>query len=255
MKIPFLTPNKISQKTLAHIQWKNVAYNDERKIFETFSVNKDSIGDVFVNISKHFHGEENLMIEVKNRLGKLLGHELMSLEKDKNKKIFGFIMEVEEDYRRKKSFRIGELLRLASIMEMVENKSPHIRIYSKETAVYFHTKYKFEPNITAFTERDLALQTIMKDQSPQFKDLSEKAEIIFDEALDAIGNGEKQRDLCKKTNILLKEYLERAIKDKEPEKKHPFFNGFDMILKKETIDKYKVFFNKLFEQQGIDYKI
>lgn len=255
MKIPFLTPNKISQKTLAHIQWKNVAYNDERKIFETFSVNKDSIGDVFVNISKHFHGEENLMIEVKNRLGKLLGHELMSLEKDKNKKIFGFIMEVEEDYRRKKSFRIGELLRLASIMEMVENKSPHIRIYSKETAVYFHTKYKFEPNITAFTERDLALQTIMKDQTPQFKDLSEKAEILFDEAIDTIGNGERQRDLCKKTNVLLKEYLERAVKDKQPDKNHPFFYGFDMILKKETIEKYKEFFNKLFEQQGIDYKI
>ena len=255
MKIPFLTPNKITPKTLAHIQWKNVAYNDERKIFEPFSVNKDVIGDVFVDISKHYRGEENLMIQIKNRLGKILGHELMSMDKDKSKQIFGFNIQVEEDYRRKKSFRIGELLRLASIMEMMENKSPHIKIYSKDTAVYFHTKYKFEPDITAFTERDLALQTIIKEKSPQFTDLKEKAEELFDEAIATIGDGPKQRELCQKTNAVLKEYIQRAVLEEKPDQKHPFINGFYMILKNETINKHKDFFNKLFEQQGIDYKI
>ncbi len=67
------------------------------------------------------------------------------------------------------------MLRLASIMEIIENKSPFIYIFSKDTAVYFHGKYKFEPAIKAFKERNAALETIIQDKSPHFKDLSIKS--------------------------------------------------------------------------------
>ncbi len=254
MKIPSISPQSVKNNPLAKIIWKTPEQTDGRKFFEPFSLNKGAIGDVFVKISKYHRGENNLYIEVKNPFGKELGHELLSMEKDKTRNIVGFDMRVADEYRRK-SFRIGELLRLASIMEMLENKASHIKICSKDTAVYFHGKYKFEPAITSFDERNKVLQSIIDDESVNFQDLNQKAENLLHEALTTTDNPPNQRDLCVRTNELAKEYIERALLEDKPEKKHPFKYGLYMILKSDTVKQFKDFFNKMFEKQGIDYKI
>lgn len=248
-----LLDNNVVRKS-AQILWKDAGLNEGRHLFETFSVPKDIIGDVFVNIAKYPNTEKNFMIEVKNRLGKLLGNELISIDAQGNKKIFGFNIQVDKEYQRKR-FRIGELLRLASIMEMLKNESPHIQIYSKDTAVYFHSKYKFEPDITAFDTRDKALRDIISDKSLGFEDLKEAAQQILDSVTLSKDDAAAKRALCKDTNALLKKYIQRALLDEKPDKQHPFSFGFDMILKRDTVIENKDFFNSIFERQGIDYKI
>ncbi len=254
MKIPLINSQNLHNNLPVKILWKNAGVCDERRIFEPFSLHKGVIGDVFVNISKYCRGEENLFIEIKNRFGKELGHELFSMEKGKSKNIFGFDIQVADEYRQK-SFRIGELLRLASIMEMVENKSPHIKICTKNTAVYFHGKYKFEPDITSFDERNQVLKSIIADKSPGFKDITDKAKKLLQEAVVTAANPVNQRDLCVRTNVLVKEYIERALLEKNPEKSHPFNYGFYMILKKDTVKNFNEYFNQMFKRQGIDYRI
>lgn len=254
MKVLFPNISENIPRKTASVVWKDAGREDLRKVFEQFSVNKEYIGDVFVNISKSARIDRDFIIEVKNRLGKLLGSELMSMDKENGRKIFGFNIQVEKEYQRKR-FRIGELLRSASIMEMLKNDSQHIKIYSKDTAVYFHSKYKFEPDITVFEERDRTLQDIITDNSPGFADLRESAQKLLEEAVLSKKDAPRQRDLCKRTNALVKQYLERALLDEKPEKTHPFTYGFSMILKKDTVLRFKDFFNKVFERQGIDYKI
>lgn len=254
MSILSLKPKNIQNIPPVKVLWQTCEQPDGRKLFEQFKLNKGAIGDVFVNITKYHRGENNFIIEVKNAFNKKLGHELLSLENNKTKDITGFDIKVEDEYRRK-SFRIGELLRLGSIMEMMENKSSHIKITSKNTAVYFHGKYKFEPDITAFNERDCVLKSIIKDTSPNFEDFNTRAQKLLQEAVETKDNAPNQRDLCTRTNALVKEYIERALLEEKPEKKHPFNYGFNMILRSKTVEQFKDFFNKIFENQGIDYKI
>ncbi len=258
MNTPFttklITKNLIKNNPLANIRWKNAEENSPCKIFETFCLNKGAIGDVFVKISKYDKGSQNFIIKVDNRLGKNLGQEIISINDGKTKDIFGFNIQVENEYRRK-SFRIGELLRLGSIMEMMENNSPYIKICAKDTAVYFHGKYKFEPAITSFEERDKILKSIISDTSPNFKDINDRAKKLLNEAESTTNNAAYQRELCVRTNGLAKEYIEKALLEKSPEKKHPFKYGLYMILKNETVKKFQDYFNAIFQKQGIDYKI
>lgn len=254
MNVTKLNLSSIKEKPLIKTVWKNFAENDNRRFFEPFCVHNDNIGDVFVKFSKNPTGHENYRIDIENKLGKNLGYEIFSVENNKTRKIFGFDIKVEDKYQRRK-YRLGELLRLTSIMEMLENKSPHIQICSKNTAVYFHGKYKFEPNITAFQERDDALKSICSDTAENFQDLVQIAKKLLKEAETTKDNAANQRELCVRTNALAKEYMQRALLEEKPEKNHPFKMGMYMILKSDTVVKFKEFFNELFKKHGIDYKI
>lgn len=221
--------------------WKQNTEDDSRKIFEPIKLHNEKIGDIFVKIN-HRQGHNNFQIDVENKLGKNLGYEVISIDNDKCKKIEGFNIKVEDEYQRK-NFRLGELLRLASIMEMMENNSSHIKIYSKNTAIYFHAKYKFEPLMNDINERKHALDSISKDKSQKFLDLVEKAKTI------------SKKLSRQETKDLVNEYIARALKNEKPEKFHKFEKGMTMILTREQVLKNKEFFNKLYERHGINYKI
>ena len=251
MNIPSLNPNII--KPLVKPQWKNFSENDTRRIFEDFRIQNNILGPLSLGIRDYNDGFSRLVIEIKNAMGKIFGKEIISLDSHSNA-MTGYNILVEPEYRQK-NFRFGELLRLASIMEIIENKSPFIYIFSKDTAVYFHGKYKFEPVIKAFEERNAALETIIHDKSPHFKDLSIKAQNIEDQIKANINNDQKQRNLTKKTNDIVREYIKRALEEPNPQKNHPFKRGMDMMLDAETIRRNKDYFNNLFEKHGIDYKI
>ena len=137
---------------------------------------------------------------------------------------------------------------------MLENKKTLFKIYSKSTAIYFHSKYKFEPNITSFHERDAALLTIIQDKNKNFSDLSQKGKNL-QHKINICQTAEEQRELCLSVNKLIKEYIERAKNPAGNYKFHPFQSGIDMILTNKNLIKHKDFFNNLFKKHGIDYNI
>lgn len=251
MKIPSLNPNII--KPLVKPQWKNFSENDTRRVFCAFQVQHDILGKLSVSIRDYNDSFNRWIIEIKNRMDKLLGKEIISIDKN-NKSMAGYNILVEKEYQQK-NFYLGELLRLASIMEIIENKCPFICIYSKDTAVFFHSKYKFLPAIKTFEERNAALETMIQDKSPHFKDLSIKAKDIENQIKANKGNTQKQRELTQKINYIVREYIKRALEEKNPQENHPFKKGMDMMLDAETIRRNKDYFNNLFEKHGIDYKI
>lgn len=235
-------------------QWKNFSEKDTRQIFEDYSVNHDIFGKLKISLRKYEDGFNRWIIEIKNALNNKLGKEIISMESN-NKEITGYDIIVEPQYR-KQGYRLGELLRLFSVMEMHKNNSPFIKIYSKNTAVYFHSKYKFIPCNKTFADRNRMLESMADDSSTEFSDIAQKAKNLIQIARETKDNAEKQRALCVDANKLATEYINRAIeKEKNPEIKHSFFYGMDMILTKENVEKNKDFFNTLFEKHGIDYKI
>ena len=234
-------------------QWKNFAQNDSRQIFEDCSVNHGVFGQLNVTLRKCEDGFNRWVIEIKNALDKHLGKEIISMEN--NKAMTGYDIIVHPEYR-KKGYKLGELLRLFSVMEMHKNNSPFLKIYSKDTAVYFHSKYKFVPCNRTFTDRNRMLESMANDSCADFSDIALSAKNLQKLAKETQNNPEKQRALCIDTNKLASEYINRAIeKEKEPQIKHSFFYGMDMVLTRENLEKNKEFYNRLFEKHGIDYKI
>ena len=180
--------------------------------------------------------------------GERLGKEFWGLY-PQDKRIFLFNIETAKDYR--KIFRIGELLRLISIMEMFENKIEKMQLYSKETAVYFHSKYNFKPEIRQFEQRDKTLEVIAGDNT--FEDLQMKADFL-QKNIKECKTSAGLRELCCMAAELTAEYLER-VKNIPSESRKSFGTGIDMCLQKENILQEKDKYNKLFEKHGIDYKI
>lgn len=240
----------------AVISWKKMPVQSPDmipyKIFEGFKLKNKTIGDIFVSTIKA-NGENRHKIIVNNRFGSEVGFEEFDIN-PRNKNIFGYSIKVKHGLRRKGT-GLGELMRLASVMEMMENNSERIGIYSKDTAVYFHAKYKFRPDIYKFEERDYAILTVMNDTSRNFADLAAEAKEIFKQIKLTQDDAEAQRNLCKTVNDITHRYIQRALQNPDPSKSHPFNWGMNMILKKSDVIENKEFFNALFEKHGIDYKI
>ena len=189
-----------------------------------------------------------------NKSGDVLGKEIFELN-ETNSNSVGLSINVVPQYQQK-GFHFGEILRLSSIMMILENKIKNFEIFSKGTAVYFHTKYKFEPAITSFEERDSALLSVINNckDKEEYKEFEEKAKDLLQKTY-TNKDAETQRNLCKQTNDLLKIYLKKVSSVKDEYKKHPLPHGIKMVLNIENILKNKMFFNELFENHKIDYKI
>lgn len=171
-----------------------------------------------------------------------------------NKDLEGYYIFVKPEFTHKKE-KFGELLRLTSIIDFVENKMEAFKIYSKETAVLFHSKYKFEPNIIKFGQRDGILSTIVEDVNCKDETLVKRAKELIKSVENNRLKPEKQREYCKEANKLAKEYIENLKNMGVDGKEHKFESGIDMVLTKENLIKNKDFYNELFQKHGIDYKI
>ena len=214
----------------------------------SFTLPKKDLGVLRTEVS-HLR-DANFATNIFAENGERLGKDFFAIY-PQNKKMFDFNIETAKNYRNK--FRIGELLRLVSIMEMFENKINYMQLYSRETAIYFHAKYGFKSDITRFSHRDKTLETIAGDA--RFVDLAQKAKAIIKE-VERCRVSVRLRELCKITSKLTDEYMQRVqLLSKDELNAHPFKEGFDMILTKETVLEKKDMFNKLFKQHGIDYKI
>lgn len=229
---------------------------DNRKLC-SFAVDNPILGRLKLDSRMEYNrGFKRLLIELKNKQDKLLGSEELCLSQY-TADMTGLSISVGKEFRNNgsKNFRFGEIIRLASIIDMLENNKKIFKIFSKATAVYFHSKYKFEPNITGFSERERALQTIKDDTSKELSQSAEQASMLLQKIKSATDSA-TQRHLCIPANKIVKEYIKNVEHlGRQEYKSHPFQYGMDMVLTYDGIIKSRPFFNKLFYNHGIDYTI
>lgn len=234
-----LTPPKITPYWL----------NEDRKLCDIVAHNK-ILGDLTLNTKYYPDVTERFITELRDKDEKILGYELFSFE-DFSNDLFGYSIRVNPELRQK-GLRLGELLRLSSIIEMFENKINKLKIYSKDTAIYFHSKYKFEPSITSFKDRDEALKSIINNPQTGMEKFIQSARQLL-EKIKQHQEPEIQRGAIKEANEITKGYIEKALETKHGSEIYPFSYGMGMELTKENIIKNKDFYNNLFAQHGIDY--
>lgn len=231
----------------------NVAQGDTRKLC-SFVVPENKFGKLYLDVKMPKAGYgHNFITELRNRFDKLLGYEEFAyFEGSPN--MSGLFIRVNDEYKQK-GFNFGEILRLSSIIEIMENKVKNFEIISKDTAIYFHAKYKFTPNL-AFSDRDKFLKTLSGDKSNGYEKFSQKAQDLANKLKIAKENADmpQQRKICAETNEVLGEYLDKVIAEKS-QKQHPINFTMPMTLTDENILKNKGFFNQLFKKHGIDYNV
>ena len=247
-----------TKKPTTKVNWEIAGRCNDTKLIKPFSFKHPLLDTLTVSIREVNRDLDVFLIELKNSLQKVFSQESMLIE-PKSQRIRGMNIETAEEYRATKKGRkhgFGELVRLTSIMEMLENKCKYISIFAKNTAVYFHAKYKFQPNITEEKSALEVLPTIIKDCSTGYKELSKKAEKLYQELKQNNNISEEQKTLLlKKVNKLVDCYIKKALLEGKNGQGHEFEKGMNMILTKEVIQKEKEFFNQKFRNQGIKYKI
>lgn len=161
---------------------KTVTPTDSR-IVSTLRTKNEIFGELVVDTRIHEDGYNRLISEIKNRMGKTLGEEIFSID-NKNKTMFGYLIETLPEYRQK-GYGFGELMRLSSIITMIENNIQKLKITSKNTAINFHKKYKFQPAEIASTapkkylDMELTTQDIIENKN-FFNELFKKHGIDYE---------------------------------------------------------------------------
>lgn len=225
---------------------------DETRKLCSLIIPKNNAGELNVNVKEDISGSGyRFIIELRNKLNKLLSYEHFS-HFNNNDNMTGLYIHVNPEYRQKHYF-FGEILRLTSIIQMLENNIKNFSLTSKESAIYFHSKYKFQPSVTSFSNRDKLLSTLVNDKAPDFRDLSLKGKVLA-EQIKNNPSPDKQRMYCNEANQLFSQYINRALSNRDINS-HKFDWLMDMKLTRENVFANKEFYNKLFEKHGIDYKI
>lgn len=219
-----------------------------------FHVQNRLLGTLSTVHVKDSYNPQYITTMLQNSIGKILGYETFTM-RNGDSYASGTTLEVLPEYRQK-GFKFGELLRLSSIMVMIENKIKEFKIYSKNSAIYFHSKYMFEPDINNFSDCNNALQSVIKNSKD--KENYQKYYLEAKRILEEINSSDAEslgQDIYPQTNKLIKNYIIKVLENKNEYKKHPFSQGMNMKLSSESIFINKNFFNNLYQQHNIDYKI
>lgn len=146
----------------------------------------------------------------------------------------------------------GTIMRLGEIITMLENDIDKIELHSLGQAVYFHSKFKFEPVINDINQLTNYIRTdiLSRENDKRFEQIAkcakewEKNSIVPD------------TERLKHGNKILYNYLQCVNKFKlNHDEEFQIYPGFDMMLGKEKVIDNMEYFNKLFEKFGIDYEI
>jgi len=170
----------------------------------------------------------------------------------------GYFIEVAENSQK---HGYGEIMRLASVIDLLENNLSSIQIFSTNDAIMFHYKYGFKPQVNKYDEACDILHNICKEKSPELKNVSENA----GEVLDCLLNGGmwfgQGINFIKKSAEVVEEYLstvkEKHLKWISDKFSHGvnFRKDIDMKLDIDTVRQNRDFFNQLFEKHDFDYRI
>ena len=179
-------------------------------------------------------------------LGSLMGKYEYSMNLASKKIGLGYI-ETSSKHRGK---GIGEIMRLASIMELKENKMNAIELESLPSAVPFHAKYKFKPNLESSEVAMLVLKQI-KHISKVDDAFIKQADILL-KSLKKDKSSNMSEENAKKVNDFVETYIRTYGFDWENFK---FKAYLPMVLTSERIEQSSKFFNELFKKHGIDYQV
>lgn len=219
-------------------------------------VQNNYLGELFTESRRSTVDRALITTELKNRLHKVLGEEIYSLDTNTNTAC-GLLIQTGKEYRQKSCYNFGEILRLSSIMAFLENKIKSFEIFSKNSAIYFHSKYKFEPAIKSFSGRDSALRSIIMNSyknGNEYNQISIEAQKLLKTA-ESEPEAAKQREFCIQANALIKKYIQQVLATENEYKNHPFDIGMRMLLTEKNILENKNFFNDLFKKHRINYTI
>lgn len=239
----------IKYKQPVKMQWQD----GFAKTLKSFDLFDEKLGDLHIDIKSKLDNSslnEKIFLNIRNsKETEPLVQEIIEIFKNKN--IIGHQIEVLEKYRHK-NLRLGELMRLLSISLMNENRSNTFRLYSKNTAIGFHTKYKFHTDISDLNIIDAFLKKIASEKTKDFKSIAQKAQEFEDENWTGIADSSEWLD---SVNNLITGYLKKITELKRSSETGsiPFF--VDMELNRKELLENRSFYNSLFEKHGIDYKI
>jgi hypothetical protein len=216
-----------------------------------FTVRKNKIGNIYTETTCDQTCDSFITTTLKDQYGKELGKEVLSINPGTS---YGMSIEVSPKYRNK-GYGLGEILRLSSIMMILENKVNEFLIFSLPSAIFFHSKYKFIPSIENSEECQNALKAMIKNcDKKYYGDLKFEAQALFTK-MQENDSFEENKTIYDLTNKLLEKYITRIITFGNDYKSHPFKFGMSMKLTLENILDNKDFFNKLFQKHKIDYHI
>lgn len=173
--------------------------------------------------------------------------------------MFGKEIYVGENYQ-DCGMRIGEILKLSSIMLLIKNNYNKIKLYSTNPSVLFQAKYKFEPEITRFSERKASLRSILNSREPNMRALKLKASELLTEVNKIDVNSKDtsaHTGLFQEINNTVNEFMQQMFKNSHriTDARQPFTSGFGMVLTKEKVLQNKDFFNNLYQKHDIDFQI
>ena len=180
----------------------------------------------------------------KNQKTKKMGYHDYYLQLS-NKELEGEYIEVEKDFRKQ---GVGELLRLASIIEMNANNLDKMTLFSFAEAVKFHALYGFYPNAKS-SETITSILTEIIEQN-KFQDLTCIASNMLDN-INARGLKFLKPETQQKFNDFLAGFIARCPASDVP----VLSKGINMILTKEKIKSNADFYNNLFEKHKINFQI
>ena len=227
----------------------NISTNDGRKRC-SFSVENARVGIVDVQMKEYNLEQDRFRTEIFDSNKQLLGYDLFDMPKADS--MFEYDITVLPEHRGK---GLGELMRLTSIVQMVENDVDELDLYSKGSAVYFHAKHGFEPNIRSFDQRKYSLESLLENTLPDGDVFVAKAEKILD-CIDAplSLSYEENRKYTLQTNELVKDFIKKVLSI-GGQNDAKFSIGFNMKLMRDTIFERAEFFNSLFKKHGIKFKV
>lgn len=242
-----------------NIAFKQIPFDKKgnNKIVKDYTVQIKNDSDVFVHVEEDYENNHYRTVIDNMDFDNLAKNEF-SINKNK-KTISNGCMDVWDKKDRGKG--LGIILHLNNIMELMENDLDKIELHSIGSAVLFHGKCKFQPELrTREAIEDVLYEISLKDYAkmPVIKDSVTKAVDYLNEIHFTGGLHCLDKENILKVNRLISEYIDSVNSQKlskEERFEYGFSSGFDMSLSREDIIENREFFNKLFEKYGIDYKI
>lgn len=210
------------------------------KLFKPFFI-ENKAGKCKILIENNPDAENIYDIELQDTFGTCLGREELGFNFPK-KSIYGLSISTNSKLRQS-GYKIGETIRLASIMELMENKLQNIEIYAARTAVYFHAKYGFAPNLTRDENIIRVLRGLGDDIHPDFRYFRDRATEMLD-----------SRDFAG-VNKLVNNYLQKVLSHKYNIENHDATASMPMILERDYIKTHAEQYNQLYLAHKIDYSV
>lgn len=182
--------------------------------------------------------EASCQAVVKSLKNNLLGTYDFDLLLDK-KELQGEYIKVIETVRK---HGLGELLRLASIIELKANNLNKMTLFSLPEAVKFHRHYGFQPDVKSKNTARLILSEII--ETDMYDDFTKKAQNLLE--------CENKKELfLEGFNSFISEFIDFC-----PVEDFPIFSkGMDMILPAHKIKSNSDFYNERFEKHKINFQV